>query len=183
VLQSRPNNRFRAGSRHRGWIGVAIFVLAGCGGSGPSGQSAASSPSPDQITQRYVALAHSYWIAYKSAEGDIPTFVRVCWGGDTQNPATVDPVACRGIAEAILLPHEAFVRNLDSTPAPAKFAHDDTILRTQLPMAISALKAMAAAASAGDRVSVIQYMTNYVNDMVPSVLDALNEVDPTVLHT
>jgi len=50
-------------------------------------------------------------------------------------------------------------------------------------MAISALKAMAAAASAGDRVSVIQYMTNYVNDMVPSVLDALNEVDPTVLHT
>lgn len=164
------------------WIGVAVVLLLACGGSGPSGQRIGST-SPDKMTQQYVALVHSYWIAYKSAEGDVPTFVRVCWGGDEQKPATVDPVACRGIAEAILVPHEAFARNLDSIQAPAKFAHDDAILRTQLQMAISALKAMAAAASAGDRVSVIQYMTNYVNDMVPAVLDALNEVDPTVLHT
>ncbi len=50
-------------------------------------------------------------------------------------------------------------------------------------MAIGDLKAMASATSAGDRDSVIKYMTDYVNDMVPTVLSALDDVDPTVAHT
>src|ERR1700687_4847123 len=63
IFRSSLNRRFRTGSRRLSWIGVAVFLLAACGGSGPSGQHA-SSPSPDQMTQRYVALVHSYWIAY-----------------------------------------------------------------------------------------------------------------------
>jgi hypothetical protein len=187
-LRSWPNRVFRAGSPCLCWTGLALFLLAACGGSGPSGQHA-SSPSPDQMTQHYVALVHSYWIAYKSAEGDVPTFARVCWGQLTlsssaeHNPANVDPVACREIADAIILPHEAFVRDLDSTPAPSRFKSDDAVFRTRVTTAIKDLTAMASSASAGDRVSVIQYMTNYVNDMVPKVLTALDDVDPTVVHT
>jgi hypothetical protein len=71
---------------------------------------------------------------------------------------------------------------LDTTPAPAKFAADDQVLRSQLPKAIAAVKAMVAAAAVGNRAAVIQYMTAYVEAMVPPVLDALNDVDPSVVH-
>jgi hypothetical protein len=72
--------------------------------------------------------------------------------------------------------------NLDSTPAPARFAADDQVLRSQLPKAIADVKAMMAAADAGNREGVIQYMTAYVNDMVPGVLAALDVIDPSVVH-
>lgn len=98
MLPSRLGYVVHVGRHHVSWIGVAIFLLAGCGGSSPSGQSVASSPSPDQMTQRYVALVHSYWIAYKSVEGDVPTFARVCWGQLALSPsATHDPTASPGI--------------------------------------------------------------------------------------
>jgi hypothetical protein len=121
ILRSRLNHRFRAGSRHLTWIGVAAFLLAACGGSGPSGQHA-SSPSPDQMTQRYVALVHSYWIAYKTAEGDVPTFARICGYAQVSE---VDPPACRTRIAAILPQHEKFLSDLDTVPAPSKFAADD----------------------------------------------------------
>jgi len=41
---------------------------------------------------------------------------------------------------------------------------------------------MVAAAAVGNRAAVIQYMTAYVEAMVPPVLDALNDVDPSVVH-
>jgi len=72
--------------------------------------------------------------------------------------------------------------NLDSTPAPPKFAADDQVLRSQLAKAIADLKAMIAAAADANREAVIQYTTAYVNDMVPRVLVALDEVDPSVVH-
>lgn len=185
-MTSNAKHRFRAASRDRIWTAVAVGLLLACGASGQSGQRAGST-SPDQRTQHYVALVHGYWIAYKVAEGDVPTFARVCWGGGISasaehDPTTVDPAACRGIADAIIPPHEAFVKALGSTPAPAKFSRDDGVFRAQLPMAISDLTAMASAGAVGNRISVIEYMTNYYNDMIPKVTSALDDVDPTVWH-
>jgi hypothetical protein len=177
-----PNLPFR---RVLAVAGIFGTLLPACSSS-PT-QAVVTSPTPDPVTQRYVALAHSYWIQYKTAEGDIPRFVKACWGASSEvsprDPAVVDPPLCQEIAAAILTPHKQFLSSLDSTPAPAKFANDDQVLRTQLPKAIADVTAMEAAARAGDRASVIQYMTAYVDDMVPPVLTALDEVDPSVVHT
>lgn len=149
-----------------------------------------ASPTPDVVTTNYVALVHNYWIQYKTAEGNIQLFVTVCWGnpsasgpGDAGAASVVDPPRCREIAAAILAAHRSFLTNLDSTPAPAKFAADDQVLRTQLAKVITDLNAMLAACAGGNREAVIQYMTAYVNDMVPRVLAALDDVDPSVPHT
>lgn len=169
-------------------LGILASVLLPLA-CGPSSPAAEVSPSPS-ATQRYVSLAHNYWIQYKAAEGDVSLFAKAGWGnpspsgpGDAGDPGVVDPPRCREIAAAILAAHESFFSNLESTPAPPKFAADDQVLRTQLPKAIADVKAMIAAAAAGNREAVIQFMTAYVNDMVPRVLDALNDVDPAVAHT
>lgn len=166
---------------------LLIFSSSACGSS-PT-QVVAGSPTPDSLARSYVALVHNYWIQYKAAEGNVSLFTRVCWGnpsaagpGDAGDPSVVDPPRCREIAAAILPAHESFLSNLDTTPAPAKFAADDQVLRSQLPKAIAAVKAMMAAAAVGNRAAVIQSMTAYVEAMVPPVLDALNDVDPSVAH-
>ena len=53
-------------------------------------------------------------------------------------------------------------------------------LRIQLPKAIADVKAMIVAATDGNKEAVIQNMTAYVNDMVPRVLNALDDIDPSV---
>jgi hypothetical protein len=186
-----------------GTLGVAAVLgallagaLTACGSSStqavassPTPDAVAGSPTSDSLARSYVALVHNYWIQYKASEGNVSLFTRVCWGnpsavgpGDAGDPSVVDPPRCREIAAAILPAHESFLSNLDSTPAPARFAADDQVLRSQLPKAIADVKAMMAAAGAGNREGVIQYMTAYVNDMVPGVLVALDVIDPSVVH-
>jgi hypothetical protein len=176
---ARPSHIARAAGRQVSWIGVAVFLLAGCTGSVPPGQPAASSPPPGQITQHYVALVHSYWIAYKQAEGDIPSLVRVC--GYFVQVSEVDPPVCRLRIAAILPPHEMFLSALDTTPAPPKFAADDQAFRTQIPMAIAHLKATMAAAAAGNAQHVSDEFEAYVEAMIP-LFPNLNHVDPSIPH-
>lgn len=171
---------------------MAFLILGaltvGCsGGTGGSpAQGAVKSPTPDPATQRYVALVHSYWMQYKDAEGNVPRFLKVCWGELSPNAPNdtrvVDPALCQGIAAAILPPHEQFLSSLDATPAPASFAGEDQVFRAQLPTAIADVKAMEAAAAAGDRPGVIDRMTAYADDMIPRVTSALDGVDPSVVH-
>jgi len=169
----------RAAWRQVGRIGVAVFLLAGCAGSGPPGQSAAISPSADQMTQHYVALVHSYWIAYKKAEGDIPSLARVC--GYFVQVSEVDPPACSPRIAALLPPHEKFVSDLGTTRAPPKFAADDQAFRTQIPMAIAHLKATMTAAAAGDAQQVSDEFEAYVEAMIP-LFPNLDHVDPSMAH-
>ena len=167
---------------------IAGTLTVGCsGGTGESpAQAAVKSPTPDPATQRYVALVHNYWMHYKDAEGNVPRFLRVCWGEVSPNAPNdtrvVDPVVCGEIAAAILPPHEQFLSDLDATPAPARFAGEDQTFRAELPKAIADIKAMEAAAATGDRPGVIQHMTAYADDMIPRVTSALDGVDPSVVH-
>lgn len=160
------------------WLGVAV-LLAGCAGSGQPGQSDAGSPSPDHTTQHYVALVHTYWIAYKKAEGDIPSLARVC--GYFAQVSEVDPPACRPRIAAILPPHEMFLSDLGTTPAPPEFAADDLAFRTQIPIAIAHLKATMAAAAAGNAQQVSDEFEAYVEAMIP-LFPNLDHVDPGLPH-
>lgn len=158
----------------RGWI-VAILVLAACGGCGPSGLPSGS-PSPDQ-TQRYVALVHSYWVAYKKAEGDIPSFADECGYYSVK----VQPSACRLRIAAILPVHEKFLADLNLTPAPSQFAADDQAFRSQMPAAIAHLQATLAAADSGNATQVSSEFEAYVAVM-QGLFPNLDHVDPSIVH-
>ncbi|HKW60050.1 MAG TPA: hypothetical protein VJR46_09900, partial [Candidatus Dormibacteraeota bacterium] len=129
-----------------------------CGGASTH---AVSSPTADEVT-RYVALVHNYWIQYKKAEGDIPSFADEC-GYYSVN---VQPSWCRPRIAAILPIHEKFLADLNTTPAPQKFAADDRAFRTQLPKAIAHLNATMAAADAGNARSVSAEFEAYVEAMM-----------------
>jgi len=159
-------------------------LMSGCSGaSGESGgsprQTAVASPTPAFATRAYVALVARYWSDYRTAEGNA---ARVCWGDQFNDVTLVNPPVCRYRAVAILAVHQKFLSDLDSTPPPPKFAADDEALRSQLPMAIADLKAMIAAADTGSKEAVMQATTTYVNDMVPVVTGALDDIDPSVVH-
>jgi hypothetical protein len=162
------------------------LVVAGCGQlpSGAAGKTSpqlvATSPSPDPATQAYIGLVQQYWNEYKVAEmrsaGNPSTFIYSCSGSD------VDPSTCEAIAASILPPLEGFLNGLEATSAPQQFAANDRILRTQLPIAISDLKGMLAAATAGNKLLMSHYFDAYTNDMIPSVINALDAIDPSVEH-
>lgn len=157
-----------------GWI-VAIIVFGACGGTGPSGVHPGS-PTPDQ-TQRYVALVHSYWVAYKKAEGDIPSFADECGYYSSK----VQPSACRPRIVAILPVHEKFLADLNITPAPSQFAADDQAFRTQIPAAIAHLQATLAAAESGNAEQVSSEFEAYVAVM-QGLFPNLDHVDPSIVH-
>ena len=145
-----------------------------------------TSPTPDSVTQTYVALVHSYWLKYKAAEasedGSRPAQF-VCFGGPgSAYPQDIDPPKCQERAVAILAVHQKFLSDLDSTPPPPRFAADDRAFRDQLPKAITDVKAMISAAETGSKDAVLQATQVYVDDMIPTVTDALDDVDPSVLH-
>jgi len=73
---------------------------------------------------------------------------------------------------------QRFLNDLDSTPAPSRFASDDAAFRAQLPKAISDLQKMVAAATVGDHYPMVNAAGSYVSDMIPIVTDALHDVDP-----
>jgi hypothetical protein len=149
-------------------------LLAGCSGTAitPSSAPVVASPTPDEVTIKYIALVRDYWIQYETARADGAT---VCLNG-------VDQPRCRERAAAILLVHQKFLSDLDTTPPPPNFAADDQAFRSQLPKAIADVKAMISAAESGDKQAVIQATTAYVNDMIPTVTGALDRVDPSMTH-
>jgi len=83
----------------------------------------------------------------------------------------------------MLAVHRKFLSDLDTTWLPPEFTADDQAFRSQLPKAIADVSAMISAASTGSKEAVLQATTAYVNDMIPTVTDALDHVDPSVVHT
>jgi hypothetical protein len=178
-------------------LAVTIAVaIAACGGGTAT---STGSPTPNLVTKNYVALVHNYWIQYKTAEGDLDHIdgtsvapfssqdaARVCFGlaspTATQDLSLVIPTTCGRVAAAMVAVHEKFLGDLGSTPAPPKFAGDDKAFRTQLPKAIADIRAMIAVSASGDKQSVVEATAAYVSAMIPIVTDALNEVDPGVIH-
>ncbi len=176
----------------------ALVVLAACGGSAAS-SNPTPTPTPDSLTLRYIALVHKYWIAYKTAEGDLDhlsgtsyapfgadDLPRVCFGYPSprmpRDLGVVDPAKCGRLSTAIVVVHEQFLSDLGATPAPVKFASDDQVFRNQLPKAIADVKSMISASSSGSKEAVVQATTSYVHDMIPAVTDALDDVDPSFVH-
>jgi hypothetical protein len=141
----------------------------------------------------------NYWIQYQTAEGDLDHIDgtsdapytsqdagRACAGQTSphgaQDTSLVDPKMCGTLGAAMVAVHEKFLGDLTTTPAPRKFAADDQAFKTQLPKAIVDIKAMIAASRTGNKQSVADATASYVIAMIPVVTEALNEVDPSVIH-
>ena len=139
----------------------AALVACACGAS------TASKPTPD-AAQAYRSLVHSYYLKYQTAKGDAYDFCVV----GTDAPRCVE----RGTL--MIDVWQRFLNDLDSTPAPSRFASDDAAFRAQLPKAISDLQKMVAAATVGDHYPMVNAAGSYVSDMIPIVTDALHDVDP-----
>ena len=144
---------------------LALTVLAAA--CGDTGLGASASPTPDP-SRPYVALIHSYYAKYEMAKGDAADY---CLVG-------TDAAKCKERGVLMIAVWETFLKDLDKTPAPPKFAADDAAIRKQLPKAIDDLKRMVVAAAAGDHYGMTGATGNYVSDMVPTVTDALHHVDP-----
>ena len=71
---------------------------------------------------------------------------------------------------------------LIATTPPSQFAADDQVFKTQLPQAIVDLKALISTTKGGNKEAVLQGATVYVGDLIPVVTDALDYVDPAVVH-
>jgi hypothetical protein len=162
------------------WL-ILGALLSGCSGGlgAPATKASAASPTSNSVTQNYVALVGLYWSDYRTAEGNA---ARVCWGDQFNDVTLVNPQVCRYRAVAILAVHQKFLSDLDRTPPPPKFVADDRALRSQLPKAIADVKAMISAADTGSNQAVMDATTTYVNDMIPVVTSALDDIDPSVVH-
>jgi hypothetical protein len=175
------------------------LVVAISGSCGPSSNQAASasptptviaSPTPDAATLQYVALIKAYWtqvLAADEATSTTNVAARVCLGKVSQlaheNVQLVDPSQCRARMLASLPVHERFLKALEATPAPPRFAADDQAFRTQLPKGIADLKKLISTTATGNRQAILLAAATYVGDFIPVVLDALNDVDPSVVHS
>ena len=108
-------------------IGLAAGLLAACSGSS-SEPAAATTPTIDPVAVKYVALTHSFWAAYVSAE-----YVSAGKNAGDVCIVNVDMRACAARGQAMIPVLQKFLADLDTTPAPAKFAADDSNIRRQLP--------------------------------------------------
>lgn len=174
-MQVRPENRWRLS------LLIVCVLIVGCstapGGSSP--KALLASPTPDSITRNYVVLVYNYWLKYKAAEGNAGV---VCFGGGANELRLVNPSTCNERSVSMVAEHEKFLSDLNGTLPPPKFARDDRIFRSQLPEAIADVKAMISAADTGSQDAVLLATIAYVNDMIPTVTDALDDVDPAVAH-
>jgi hypothetical protein len=162
---------------------LLLISSTACGSS--STQAVIASPTADSVTRNYVASVHNYWIQYKTAEADpignvagqfsTADAARACFG--LLDPSTQD---VRSVAMVAV--HAKFLSDLDTMRPPLKFATDDHTFRSQLPKAIADLNGVISAANAGSKDAVLQATTAYVNDMMPTLTDALDDVDPSVVH-
>jgi hypothetical protein len=162
-------------------LSILGALMLGCsiGSGGSPKQAAIPSPTPDLATRAYVALISNYWSDYRTAEGNGP---QVCFGGSSNDVQLVNPPTCRTRAIAMLAVHQKFLSDLDSTPPSPRFAADDRAFRSQLPKAIDDMKAIISAADSGSKEAVFQATSAYVDDMIPIVTNALDDVDPSVVH-
>jgi hypothetical protein len=159
-------------------LGALMLGCSSASGGTPK-QSAVASPTPDFATRAYVALISNYWSDYRTAEGN---GAQVCFGGFSNDVQLVNPPLCRTRAIAMLAVHQKFLSDLNTTPSPPKFAADDRTFRSQLPKAIDDMKVMVSVADTGSKEAVFQATTAYVDDMIPIVTGALDDVDPSVVH-
>ena|ERR1700675_2227997 len=157
----------------------ALMVGCSSASGGSPRQAAVASPTPDIATRAYVALISNYWSDYKTAEGN---GAQVCFGGFSNDVQLVNPPTCRTRAVAMLAVHQKFLSDLDTTPPPPKFAGDDRAFRSRLPKAIDDMKVIISAADSGSKEAVFQATSAYVDDMIPIVTSALDDVDPSVVH-
>ena len=170
---------------------ILCALLVGCAtacGSSPTAAVAAS-PTADSVTRNFVALVHDYWIQIQNADqvsNGSNVAALVCLGKTSRDAISkltlIDASRCRERAVAILAVQKKFLGDLDTTPPPAKFAAEQQTFRSQIPKAIADVNAMTSAADSGSKDAVLQATTVYVNDMIPTVTDALDTVDPSVVH-
>ena len=148
------------------WL-VLLAALSGAACGAPSQTAVTSaSPTPDHKVTAYVALVQAYHDTYVAARG----------GGYDYCVVNLDPRNCRDRGVAMIAVWRQFLKDLDATPAPPRFAADDHTIRTQLPKGIEDLMAMVAAAAGGDRAAMLKAANAYIGDMVPTVTDALGDV-------
>jgi len=159
---------------------VVVVALSTCflSACGPGHTAASGSPSNDAASIRYVALVQHFWTAYIAAENDgpPPNAAVAC----VQVP---DLKACSERVREMLPTLELFLGDLGRSVAPAKYAKDDAELRTQLPVAIADLTMVLKTALAGESGAFSTYVNAYIDDMVPGVTSALDDVDPSKVHT
>jgi hypothetical protein len=184
-----------------GGLGVAavlgallVGILGACGSSSPqavaTSPTLATSPTPDAVTLNYVALVHNYWTGWQAADGvsnGINQAAIVCLGAGTattpQNMKIVDPAKCRARMVVLLALHKKFLKDLDSTPPPPRFAADDQVFRSQLPKVIADTMRIIAAADTRSKEAVAQASGTYASDVHASLLGAMDDVEPSVVHT
>ena len=142
---------------------LACFVLAtaACGASSET-SGASSAPSPDRL----VAIAHAYHDEYVAARGDGYSYCVV-------EPA---PQSGHDRGVAMIAVWERFLKALNAAPVAPKFKADVAIIRSQLPKGVDDLRAMVAAAAAGDQSAMRSAAESYVGDMVPTVTDSLGDI-------
>jgi hypothetical protein len=175
--------------------GLLVATSSSCGPSsnqatgGSPTPTVAVSPTPDAATLNYVALIKTYWIQVQTADEATSTTnvaARVCLGMASQqaneNGQLVDPAQCRARMLASLPVHEGFLKALQTTPAPPQFSADDQAFRTQLPLGIADLKKLIAITATGNVKNILLAATTYVDDFIPIVTSALDDVDPSVVH-
>ena len=149
----------------------------------------AASPTPDATTLKYVALIKSYWIQVLAADEATSTTnvaALVCLG--KVSPAApnelqfVDPKKCHARMVVSLSVHERFLAVIKAAKAPPQFAWDDQVFRAQLPKGIAHVKTLIAVTTNGSKEAVLQAAITYDNDFFPIVTNALDDVDPSVVH-
>lgn len=156
---------------------VALGLIVGCGkptqsaaSSNPS--AAAASPAPDAATQHYFDLVHRFWQKYSASEGG-PGGLRVCVGGAQAFQL------CGERAAALLVVLKNFLTELDTAPAPFRYAVDDRAFRSELPQAISDLTAMVGAANAKNKAALLDSSYAFAADINPAITTAWHDVDPS----
>jgi hypothetical protein len=187
VARDTANSHLRSSLAMLSMVGAFFVVLSTACGSSPT-QAVVTSPTPDTVTRNYVNLVRHFWNDILAADevsgGNVAA--RTCLGKASASSPTnmqlIDPPTCRDRIVAVLAAEQKFLNDLDTTPAPAEFAADDQAFRSRLPKAIADLKTLIAAADTGSKDAVLQASMVFVSDMFPAVGDALDHVDPSVVH-
>ena len=148
------------------WLVMLAALLGVACGTASKTAGTAASPTPDPKAAAYVALVQAYHQKYVSARGD----------GYDYCVVALDPPNCRDRGAAMIAVWRQFLKDLDATPAPQRFAADDQTIRAHLPKGIDDLVAMVAAAGLGDKTAMLTAADAYIADMVPTVTDALGDV-------
>ena len=163
-------------SLRSGVLAAAFGLLVACGGSS-STPTAATTSTPDRATAAYVALVKGFWSDYRAAEINGPE-------ADAASACLNRPnlPVCLSRMKAMMPPLQTFLASIAGGTAPPRFAADDAIFRTQLPIAIGDLKGAIQALAANQKTKFEDKVNAYVDDMVPKVTGALDDVDPNVVH-